>query len=124
MWVWHVLYLLTATPIQKWYQYSWHRLYALTTKFPKNWRGHNPRSHLNGFIHDLKSFGEGYVANSTETILKIVPQDNLIAIIDINTSDIGFVKIGKEVDLSIDSFPAKDFGSLKGNISQISSSAL
>ncbi len=81
-------------------------------------------SPINGFIHDLKSFGEGYVANSTETILKIVPQDNLIAIIDINTSDIGFVKIGKEVDLSIDSFPAKDFGSLKGNISQISSSAL
>ena len=81
-------------------------------------------SPINGFIHDLKSFGEGYVANSTETILKIVPQENLIAIIDINTSDIGFVKIGKEVDLSIDSFPAKDFGSLKGNISQISSSAL
>ena len=81
-------------------------------------------SPINGFIHDLKSFGEGYVANSTETILKIVPQDNLIAIVDINTSDIGFVKIGKEVDLSIDSFPAKDFGSLKGNISQISSSAL
>ena len=81
-------------------------------------------SPINGYIHDLKSFGEGYVANSTETILKIVPQDNLIAIIDINTSDIGFVKIGKEVDLSIDSFPAKDFGSMKGNISQISSSAL
>ena len=81
-------------------------------------------SPINGFIHDLKSFGEGYVANSTETILKIVPQDNLIAIIDINTSDIGFVKLGKEVDLSIDSFPAKDFGSMKGNISQISSSAL
>ena len=82
------------------------------------------QSPINGFIHDLKSFGEGYVANSTETILKIVPKDNLIAIIDINTSDIGFVKIGKEVDLSIDSFPAKDFGSMKGNITQISSSAL
>ena len=81
-------------------------------------------SPINGFIHDLKPFGEGYVANSTETILKIVPKDNLIAIIDINTSDIGFVKIGKEVDLSIDSFPAKDFGSIKGKVIQISSSAL
>ena len=81
-------------------------------------------SPINGFIHDLKPFGEGYVANSTETILKIVPKDNLIAIIDINTSDIGFVKIGKEVDLSIDSFPAKDFGSIKGKVMQISSSAL
>ena len=82
------------------------------------------QSPINGFIHDLKPFGKGYVANSTETILKIVPRDNLIAIIDINTSDIGFVKIGKEVDLSIDSFPAKDFGSLKGKLIQISSSAL
>ena len=82
------------------------------------------QSPINGFIHDLKPFGKGYVANSTETILKIVPRDNLIAIIDINTSDIGFVKIGKEVDLSIDSFPAKDFGSLKGKLIQISSTAL
>ena len=82
------------------------------------------QSPISGFIHDLKSFGEGYVANSTETILKVVPKDNLIAIIDINTSDIGFVKIGKEVDLSIDSFPAKDFGSIKGSVLQISSSAL
>tara|TARA_B100001057_G_scaffold411433_2_gene427060 strand:- start:3277 stop:4440 length:1164 start_codon:yes stop_codon:yes gene_type:complete len=82
------------------------------------------KSPINGFIHDLKPFGKGYVANSTETILKIVPRDNLIAIIDINTSDIGFVKIGKEVDLSIDSFPAKDFGSLKGKLIQISSTAL
>ncbi len=81
-------------------------------------------SPINGFIHDLKPFGEGYVANSTETILKIVPKDNLIAIIDINTSDIGFVKIGKEVELSIDSFPAKDFGSIKGKVIEISSSAL
>ena len=82
------------------------------------------QSPINGFIHDLKPFGKGYVANSTETILKIVPRDNLIAIIDINTSDIGFVKIGKEVDLSIDSFPAKDFGSLKGKLIQISSTAM
>jgi len=81
-------------------------------------------SPINGYIHDLKPFGEGYVANSSETILKIVPKDNLIAIIEINTSDIGFVKIGKEVDLSIDSFPAKDFGSIQGKIIQISSSAL
>jgi len=82
------------------------------------------KSPVSGYIFDLKPLGQGYVANSTETILKIVPKDNLIAIISIDTSAIGFVSTGQQVDISIDSFPARDFGSLQGELFQISTSAL
>ena len=84
----------------------------------------NIKSPVNGYILDLKPLGTGYVAQSTETILKIVPKNSLIAIIDIKSSDIGFINTGKEVDISIDSFPARDFGSLEGILVDLSSSAL
>ncbi len=81
------------------------------------------KSPINGYILDLKALGNGYVAQSTETILKIVPVNSLIGIIDINSSDIGFINIGKKVDISIDSFPARDFGSIPGSLYDISSSS-
>lgn len=82
------------------------------------------KSPITGYILDLNVISDGYVAKSTETILKIVPADNLMAIIQINSSDIGFVNINQDVDISINTFPAKDFGSLGGNITSISSSSL
>ena len=84
----------------------------------------NIKSPVNGYILDLKPLGTGYVAQSTETILKIVPKNSLIAIIDIQSSDIGFINTGKDVDISIDSFPARDFGSVEGILYDLSSSAL
>ena len=46
--------------------------------------------------------------------LKIVPYDTLQAKVEIPSSQIGFVKVGMPADLSIDSFPATDFGVLEG----------
>ena len=57
-------------------------------------------------------------------MLKIVPADNLVADINIPSSKIGFVKIGANVDVSIDAFPSSDFGTLTGKIKTISSSSL
>ena len=49
----------------------------------------------------------------TETIVKIVPMGDLIAYLEIPSSDIGFVK-RLNVEISIDSYPATDFGVIKG----------
>ena len=78
----------------------------------------------NGRIFDLKPWGPGYVARSTEPILKIVPLDNLEAKIEIESRHIGFITIGKTVDISIDSFPASDFGVIEGTLTSIGSDAL
>ena len=82
------------------------------------------RSPVDGIVFDLQPTGEGYVAQSTETIMKIVPYDKLQANVEIPSRQIGFVKVGMPVDLSIDSFPASDFGVLYGQLKSIGSDAL
>ena len=82
------------------------------------------KSPVAGIVFDLKPTTEGYVAQSSEPIMKIVPYDDLEADIEIPSNKIGFVKVGMPVEISIDSYPASDFGSLKGKIESIGSDVL
>ena len=79
---------------------------------------------VNGIVFDLKPTGPGFVAQSSEPVLKIVPYDKLKARIEIESSKIGFVSVGKRADISIDSFPSSDFGILEGTLTKIGSDAL
>ncbi len=79
---------------------------------------------ISGQVFDLKPWGSGYVAESNEPVAKIVPNDNLIAKVEIDSRKIGFVSVGKLADISIDSFPATDFGVLEGKVSRIGSDSL
>ena len=56
--------------------------------------------------------------------MKIVPYENLQASVEIPSRQIGFVNVGMPVDISIDSFPATDFGVLEGEVKSIGSDAL
>ena len=82
------------------------------------------RSPVDGIVFDLKPTTKGYVAQSSEPIMKIVPFDDLEADIEIPSNKIGFVKVGMPVEISIDSFPSSDFGVLVGNVKKIGSDAL
>ena len=82
------------------------------------------RSPVDGVVFDLKPKGPGYSAQSTETVMKIVPFKALEARVEIPSSDIGFVRTGMAADVSIDSFPATDFGVLEGSVRQVGSDAL
>ena len=84
----------------------------------------NILSPLEGRVFDLQPKGPGYVAQSSEAILKIVPEDNLVAKIEIDSRTIGFVTTGKKAEISIDSFPASDFGVIEGELISIGSDAL
>ena len=97
---------------------------AKITETSVNLRYQVLRSPVDGIVFDLKPRGEGYVAKSTETVMKIVPYDTLEARVEIPSSEIGFVKVGMQADLSIDSFPATDFGVLQGKVKSIGSDAL
>ena len=61
---------------------------------------------------------------SSEPILKVVPDDALIAKVYITNKDIGFVKEGMIVDVRVDSFPFSEFGDVKGKLVWIGSDAL
>tara|TARA_B100000674_G_scaffold494134_1_gene517995 strand:- start:1007 stop:2239 length:1233 start_codon:yes stop_codon:yes gene_type:complete len=82
------------------------------------------KSPVDGVVFDLQPKGKGYVAQSTESIMKVVPYRNLEAKVEIPSNQIGFVRVGMPADLSIDSFPATDFGVLEGEIKSIGSDAL
>lgn len=89
-----------------------------------NLRYQEIRSPVAGIIFELKSKSPGFVAQGSEPVLKVVPFDKLEARVEINSTDIGFVSVGKPADISIDSFPASDFGVLEGTVRQIGSDAL
>jgi hemolysin D len=79
---------------------------------------------VGGTIFELKAGTPGFVATSSEPVLKIVPNNKLNAKVFISNKDIGFIKPGMTVDVRIDSFPFSEFGDVKGKIISIGSDAL
>lgn len=82
------------------------------------------RSPVSGIVFDLKPKSRGYAAQGTEAVMKIVPFNALEAKVEIDSSQIGFVRQAMPAEISIDSFPATDFGVLQGRVRQIGSDAL
>ncbi len=82
------------------------------------------RAPIRGQIFELKPSIKGFVAQTSEPVLQIVPTDKLKAKVEIDSRKIGFVSTGKLVDISIDSYPATDFGVIKGEVKRIGSDAL
>lgn len=82
------------------------------------------RSPADGIVFDLKAANPGFVATSTEPVLKVVPDQALTVEVYITNKDIGFVKPGMPVDIRVDSFPFSEFGDIKGELVSIGSDAL
>ena len=99
-------------------------LQSRLTESRVNIRYQDIRSPVDGVVFDLKPTGPGFVAQGSEPVMKIVPYNNLKAMVEIDSSKIGFVRVGKPVDISIDSFPSSDFGVLHGTVKRIGSDAL
>lgn len=83
------------------------------------------RSPVAGTVFDMQA-APGFVPKTVqaEPLLKIVPDDYLIAEVDITNEDIGFVRTGMKADVRIDSFPFSEFGDIKGQVTWIGSDAL
>ena len=92
------------------------------------------KSPVDGVIFDLKPTSSGFTAQSTQTVMKVVPIASLEANVEVPSSKIGFVQVPQgcpenldvcmNADISIDSFPASDFGVLQGKVTRIGSDAL
>ncbi|WP_438983433.1 HlyD family secretion protein [Vulcanococcus sp.] len=81
-------------------------------------------SPVDGVVFELKPRGAGFVSRDSQPVLKVVPFDKLEARVEIPSSDIGFVRAGQNADISIDSFPATDFGVLQGTVRRVGSDAI
>lgn len=82
------------------------------------------RAPIDGIVFDLQAKGPGFVANTSEPILKVVPNNALVAEVFITNKDIGFVSEGMPADIRIDTFPFSEFGDIEGEIINIGSDAL
>lgn len=82
------------------------------------------KSPVDGTVFDLKPAASGYVTNSSEILLKIVPQEGLVASVFINNKEIGFIRPGMEVDVRIDSYPSTEYGSIPAIVESVGSDAL
>ena len=92
------------------------------------------RSPVDGVVFDLKPTSRGFTAQSTQTVMKVVPMGSLEARVVVPSNKIGFVQVPQgcpddrdacmTADISIDSFPSSDFGVLKGKVTRIGSDAL
>ncbi|WAL58560.1 HlyD family efflux transporter periplasmic adaptor subunit [Thermocoleostomius sinensis] len=82
------------------------------------------RAPVDGIVFDLQAKGPGFVANTSEPILKVVPADGLLAEVFVTNKDIGFIEEGMPVDIRIDTFPFSEFGDIEGTIVNIGSDAL
>lgn len=89
-----------------------------------NLRYQKVTSPVDGVVFELKPRGSGYVNRDSLPVLKVVPYNKLEAKVEVASSDIGFVRKGQGVDISIDSFPASDFGVLQGSVLRVGSDAI
>ena len=92
------------------------------------------KSPVDGVVFDLKPTSAGFTAQSTQTVMKIVPYGSMEANVEVPSNKIGFVKVPPgcpeklaacmNADISIDSYPSTDFGVLQGKVTRIGSDAL
>tara|TARA_Y100001933_G_scaffold240109_1_gene265326 strand:- start:1619 stop:2884 length:1266 start_codon:yes stop_codon:yes gene_type:complete len=81
------------------------------------------RAPIDGKVFDAKVSPQ-MVVNGDQTVLKLVPANRLQASVEVSDSDIGFVKVGLPVNVSVDSFPSGEFGYIKGTLIKLGSDAL
>ncbi|MEB3254167.1 MAG: HlyD family efflux transporter periplasmic adaptor subunit [Synechococcus sp.] len=92
------------------------------------------KSPVDGVIFDLQPTAAGFTAQSTQTVMKVVPFGSLEAKVEVPSNKIGFVTVPPgcpedlskcmRSDISIDSYPSTDFGVLEGKVTRIGSDAL
>jgi HlyD family secretion protein len=92
------------------------------------------KSPVDGVVFDLQPTASGFTAQSTQTVMKVVPFGALEAKVEVPSNNIGFVKIPvgcpkkladcMNADISIDSYPSTDFGVIEGKVTSIASDAL
>lgn len=90
------------------------------------------RSPIDGIVFEVlpnfatgeESGSAGFVINTTEPVITIIPNSNLVANVYVTNKDIGFIEEGMEVELQIDAFPATEFGTIPGELVSIGEDVL
>lgn len=82
-------------------------------------------SPVNGTVHGLSSYTVGGVLTSAQPTVTIVPRGTpLIIEAMAQNKDIGFLKIGQEAEVKLDTFPFQKYGTIKAKVVWLSPDAI
>ncbi|MCX5931370.1 MAG: HlyD family efflux transporter periplasmic adaptor subunit, partial [Cyanobacteria bacterium] len=76
-----------------------------------------------GAVFDI-DVAPGSVVDTTTPLLKVVPADALEAKVFIPNTAIGYLRPGQRADISLDTYPANDYGRIEAKVLSIGSDAL
>ena len=82
------------------------------------------RAPVAGVAFDVAVTAGAVVADSARPLLKVVPQQQLQARVYLPNAAIGFVQPGQKALISLDSFPAADYGRIAAKVIKVGSDAL
>ncbi len=88
-----------------------------------NFNYHQLKSPVTGTVFELKVHS-GFVAQPSEPLLEIVPDDSLTAQVYIPSENRGLVNSGMDVDVRIDGFDFSEFGDIQGKLIWVGADAL
>lgn len=94
------------------------------TKAKKSVQFQSLEASVDGTVHGLVSNTIGGIVTPAQTIMTIVPDGTpLIIEASLLNRDIGFVEVGQEAEIKIDTFPFQKYGTIKGKVESISPDA-
>ena len=77
-----------------------------------------------GVIKSLEVDKEGAVVTATQVVAEIIPDsDAMIVEVEVYNSDIGYIEIGQEADIKVDTYDYQKYGKLSGKVVYISPDA-
>ena len=83
------------------------------------------KSPIDGTVHSLATTTVGGVVATAQQLMIIVPKNaTLVVEASILNRDRGYIHIGQEVAIKIDTFPYQRYGTVKGHVSEISPDAV
>jgi multidrug resistance efflux pump len=73
-----------------------------------------------GTLQKMAVQAKGERVQAGDVLATVVPREGLIAAVQVSSRLAGPIAPGKPVDITVDAFPANDFGTLKGEVETIS----
>lgn len=78
-----------------------------------------------GVVKSLEVDKEGAVVTATQVVAEIIPDSNaMIVQAEVLNSDIGYVEVGQDVDIKVDTYDYQKYGKLSGTVAYISPDAV
>lgn len=78
-----------------------------------------------GVINNLSDFNKGSIISPGQVLMEIVPSEAALFVkADVLNKDVGSIKNGQSAEVKVDAFPPRTYGTLTGNITNISANSV